>query len=44
LTSVPMNWVQSVVPISAAMIVTIELRELIRILRTPSHAVNEQVS
>jgi TRAP-type C4-dicarboxylate transport system permease small subunit len=44
LTSVPMNWVQSVVPISAAMIVTIELRELIRILRTPAHAVNEQVS
>jgi len=44
LTAVPMNLVQSVVPISAAMIVTIELRELIRILRTPAHAVNEQVS
>jgi TRAP-type C4-dicarboxylate transport system permease small subunit len=44
LTAVPMNLVQSVVPISAAMIVTIELRELIRILRAPAHAVNEQVS
>lgn len=38
LPTIPMNWVQSVIPISAVLIVASELRELIAVIRTPAQA------
>ena len=44
LPSVPMNWVQSVIPISAVLIVTSEVRELIVVIRTPLQATTSRNS